>query len=129
MSKEEDKISRALTDEALLKKFKSEIGSKAIIEHHGIPPEAADYFEKLREVLADIGRDLLEVGAAPKGFDYLGSFSVHVYGAEVTEQLAFLSLTNPHKTTHPLADAAMHKLTEDVNAHFTGNRRKLRSGW
>ena len=129
MSDEEKKIARAATEAALLKQFKSDIGNKAVIEHHGLPPETEEYVDKLRDVLADVGQDLLAVGAAPKGFDYLGSFSVHVYGAEVTHQLAFLSLTNPHKTTHPLADAAMHKLTEDVNAHFTGTRRKLRSGW
>ena len=129
MSKEEDKIARAVTDEALLKKFKSDIGSKAVIEHHDIAPEKLEYMSQLRGVLQAIAEDMQKTGIADKGFEYLGSFSVHVFGAEVTSQLEFVSLTNPHKTTHPLADAAMHKLTEDVNAHFTGTRRKLRSGW
>jgi hypothetical protein len=113
------------------KQFKSEIGSKAIVQHESLArsEEQEKYLEGLREVLADSALDLQKIKLVPPSQEYLGSFSVHVYASEALRQFSFVGITNPHKTNHPIAEAAMKKLTEDVNEYFTGRRRKSRSGF
>lgn len=108
--------------------FDTEIGSKARVEHHTIEnrPEMAE----LREVLADIGRDLQRVGIAPRELEYMGSFSVHVYGAEgIKGTYAFAGLTNSHKCFFKLAEAAGKKLAGDIQMMYRGRMQKKRSGF
>jgi hypothetical protein len=86
--------------------------------------------EQLREVLSDIGKDLQKIGVAPKGMEYMGSFSVHVYANEgLKGTYAFAALTNPHKCFFKLAEAAGKKLMGDIQMQFTGRFTKKRSGF
>lgn len=109
--------------------FQKDLGGKAVVEHHSLSGEEQEHAEKLREVLSDIAKDLQRVRIITPGLEYLGSFSVHVFASEALRSFEFISLTAPNKATHPVAEAALSKLREDVNAHYTGKRRKLRSGW
>lgn len=131
MASKEDKakIETGLTNEVMKDKFMTELGQKAIVEHHQMNEQEKYYVAQLRGVLADSAKDLQKVGIANKGFDYLGSLSVHVYASEVMRAFEFMAITNPFKMTHPVADAALRKLTQDVNEHYTGKRQKLRSGF
>lgn len=108
--------------------FDSEIGSKAIVEHHQI--ENDEYTSELREVLAAMGADLQRVGKVPQGLTYQGSFSVHVYASEgIKGTFAFAGVSNPGSCHFKLAEAAGKKLAQDINEHYRGSRQKLRSGF
>lgn len=124
-----DDKSRKATEGLLRSNFTQELGQKAIVEHHVLDEEEKRYAAELREVLAAMAADLQRVKIVNPGFDYLGSFSVHVFASEIMRAFEFMSITNPHKATHPVADAALRKLTQDVNEHFTGKRQRLRSGF
>jgi hypothetical protein len=106
--------------------FQTDIGSKALVEHHNTPPD--EHSAQLREVLADIGRDLQATGKVPKELTYKGSFSVHVYQGSLNN-FAFAGVHNPDECPHPLADAAAKKLAQDIREHYFGRRQKLRSGF
>jgi hypothetical protein len=109
--------------------FKSEIGATAQVEHHKLEGEDKEYMMQLREVLVSIAQDMQDKKIVNNGFEYLGSWSVHVYASEVLRAFEFVSLTNPHKATHPVAEAALAKLKQDINEHYSGKRQKLRSGF
>lgn len=108
------------------KKFDSELGSKAIVQHYKSPGDAQS--EALREVLADIGRDLQTTGKVPKEMEYQGSFSVHVYKGRL-QNFAFAGVNNPGSCHYMMAEAAGKKLAQDIREHFYGSRQKLRSGF
>lgn len=122
-------LEKKFTNKLLTDQFIKDLGSKAVVEHHNLEGDEKDYTNQLREVLADVAADLQKGKIVSPGMDYLGSFSVHVYASELMRSFAFVGLNNPHKTTHPVADAAMRKLNEDVTEHFTGKRKRLRSGF
>jgi hypothetical protein len=108
--------------------FDTDIGQKATVTHHVI--ENDPRMEQLREVLRDIALDMQETEKVPKGYKYMGSFSVHVYGAEALKgEYAFAGVNNYESCKFPLAEAACYKLREDIEHHFTGKRRTKRSGW
>jgi hypothetical protein len=108
--------------------FKTDIENRALVEHHSIT--STPEIEQLREVLSDIGKDLQKIGVAPKGMEYMGSFSVHVYANEgLKGTYAFAALTNPHKCFFKLAEAAGKKLMGDIQMQFTGRFTKKRSGF
>jgi len=109
------------------KTFESELGAKAIVEHHTIAND--ERMDQLREVLADIAKDLQAVKKAPPEMQYMGSFSVHVYASEILRMFAFVGVNNPTNCPYELADAALKKLRQDVNEHYKGRRQKLRSGF
>lgn len=115
-----------VSDDFKAKAFQSDIGSKAIVEHHSSPGDA--HSAELREVLADVGRDLQRVGKVPKELTYKGSFSVHVYQGGLNN-FAFAGVHNPAECHHLMAEAAGKKLNQDIREHFQGKRQKLRSGF
>lgn len=121
-----DKKTKAALDAQL---FKTEIGSTAQIEHHKLEGAEKEYMMQLREVLVSIAQDMQDKKIVNEGLEYLGSWSVHVYASELLRAFEFVSLTNPHKATHPIAEAALAKLKQDMNEHYSGKRQKLRSGF
>jgi len=115
------------TEENKKKDFDSQLGSKAIVEHHQI--ENDQYTHQLREVLADMGDDLQKSGKVPKGMQYQGSFSVHVYASPILRTFAFAGVNNPGTCHGQLAEAAGMKLNQDIREYFHGKRQKKRSGF
>lgn len=109
------------------KTFDTQLGSKALVEHHAI--ESTPEMDALREVLSDIGKDLQRIEVAPKEYNYMGSFSVHVYESNLRGQFAFVSVCAPGKTYFKLAEAAGKKLAGDIQNMFRGSFQKLRSGF
>lgn len=108
--------------------FDTELQSKAKVEHHTI--ENTPEMDQLREVLADMGKDLQRIRIAPESMEYMGSFSVHVYGSQgLKGTFAFVSVTNTHKCFYKLAEAAGKKLQGDIQQQFTGRFQKKRSGF
>lgn len=107
--------------------FDTELGQKATVEHHQIAND--QYTAELREVLVDMAKDLQRTGKAPKEYEYKGSFSVHVYASSMDGNFAFAGVTNPGTCHYKLAEAAMMKLREDVEEHYSGRRRVKRSGF
>jgi hypothetical protein len=108
--------------------FDTELQSKAKVEHHVI--ESTPEMDSLREVLADMGKDLQKIRVAPETMQYMGSFSVHCYASEgLKGTFAFVSVQNPHKCFYKLAEAAGKKLMGDIQQTFTGRFQKKRSGF
>lgn len=109
------------------KQFASDLGQKALIEHHQI--ENDEQSEALREVLRDIGKDLQTTRKVPPELEYVASFSVHVYKGGLSN-FAFAGVNaNMEKCPHALADAAAKKLAQDIREYHNGRRQKLRSGF
>lgn len=107
--------------------FDSNLGSKATVEHHEI--ETTPEMDQLREVLRDIGKDLQRIEVAPKEYNYMGSFSVHVYESNLRGNFAFASVSSPGECYFKLAEAAGKKLSGDIQKMFRGSHQKLRSGF
>ena len=127
MSKgDREKAIRQVTDELLLQKFTTELGQKARIERSIIENER---MMALREVIADVGRDLSLIGAVPKGMEYYGSLCVHCYGSPTTNMAAFATTSHLGKMTFDLADGALRELTGSTLERFGKARQKLRSGF
>ncbi len=124
---EREKLIKETTNEALTSRFIKETGGKgARVERSDLEGE---HMDRLREVVNEIGENLLECGAVPKGMEYLGSMTVHVYKSEILKTAAFLSLNNL-KSMHPsLADAALRELNGKVKEYHGKSRQKLRSGF
>jgi hypothetical protein len=109
------------------KAFDTEIGQKAIVEHYKIESDEAT--DCLREVIADVGRDLQRTRKVPPELEYVASFSVHVYKGALNN-FAFAGVNSGMtKCPYPLADAALKKLRMDVEEYHRGRRAKLRSGF
>lgn len=107
--------------------FDSELQSQAIVEHHSLEGEHVD---ALREVLADIGRDLQRVTPSLKELDYKGSFSVHVYEpANLKGQHVFVQVSNPGSCYFKQAEAAGMKLAGDIQMMYRGTAQRKRSGF
>lgn len=128
MSEKDDrsKLIREVTNDLLTSKFTTDVGQKARVERSALKTDHAD---QLREVVADIGKDLLEVGAVPKGMHYVGSLCVHVYKSEILRTAAFATTSNINELTFDLADAGLRELTGSTLEKFGRSRRKLRSGF
>lgn len=121
-----DAIIRAETNEVQKSQFIQDLGQKAHVERGTIANEKT---EQLRDVLKDIGRDLITVGAVPQGCDYIGSLSVHVYTIEALGSALFACLTVPGQMTSSLADGALRELNGSVKVMFGQARQTLRSGF
>lgn len=127
MSKfDERQLRQDITDEILTQKFKSELGSQARVERTALQNERLD---QLREVLSDIGKDLSESGAVPRGMQYCGSLSVHIYKSEVLKTAAFATLSSSENLTFDLADAGLRELTGTTHESYGKKRQKTRSGF
>ena len=123
--KNREEIIKGMTNEALKDKFQTEMGQKAVVERSEIENER---MHQLREVLADIGRDVAASGEIPKGMEYVGSLSVHVYKSEILRTAAFMQLSNLGTLDYHLADAALRELTGQVYMKFGKEKGKRRSG-
>ena len=126
MSSEDERI-KAATNEYQAKTFATDIGQKAIVEHHSIKND--EYTAELRKVLVDMATDLQRTNKVNKEFSYLGSFSVHVYSAPITGTLAFAGINNPGSCHYNVAEAAVQKLKQDVVQYYTKRRQVKRSGF
>ena len=123
---ERDAAIAAVTNDLLKSKFATEIGQKARVDRSSIQSE---HMDQLREVLSDVGRDLSEKGVAPKGMEYMGSLSVHVYRSVILGQAAFVTLSATERLGPDLADGALRELTGTTMANYGRERKKLRSGF
>lgn len=121
-----ESLIREVTNESLKSQFIADVGQKAKVERSNIVNE---HMDKLREVLTDIGQNLEEIGATPKGMTYVGSLSVHVYISEILKTAAFATLSETKKMPAALADAALRELTGNTMERYAKRRQKLRSGF
>jgi len=117
---------RAVTDQLLTEKFTQDLGQKARVDRSSI---SSEHMDKLREVLSDIGQNMQEVGAVPKGMTYRGSLSIHVFTADSIKEAAFATLTNLGTMDATLADGALRELTGSTMIQYGKHRQKLRSGF
>lgn len=130
MSKEKEirnALAKEATDAALTSKFIQDIGQKAQVERVSVTdnPQA----NQLREVLAEIGENLQEVGIAPKGMTYRGTLSVQIYTAATLNMAAFVVHNNLGTLDGSLADGALRELTGGTMQVFGKRMQKLRSGF
>lgn len=125
-SANDKKISEAVTNEMLTDKFIQDLGQKARVERIDL---ANDRTENLRAVVKDIGQDLLDAGIAPKGMQYRGSLTVHVYSSTVLNAAAFLTLNHLGTLDGGMADGALRELNNTTKTQFGKSRQKLRSGF
>lgn len=129
MKKDKDQreaLIKGVDQEALKSKFIQDVGSKVRVERTKIDNAKMD---QLREVLSEIGQNIVDVGAAPKGMDYLGSFSVHVYKSDILRTIAYVTLNADREITFDVADGAMRELNGNVQESHGRSRQKLRSGF
>lgn len=127
MSEERKKFEKDMTNEALKEKFTQELGQKVRVDRTTF--ENDDHMAQLREVLADVARDLQKVGKVPAALEYMGSLSVHVYKSEVLKTMIFATLSNSGRLTFDVADGALRELTGATREDFGKSRQKLRSGF
>jgi hypothetical protein len=113
------------TEEFLKLKHSDQMGQKVLVERHKI--EGARTTE-LREVLADIGKDLITQKIATEGVEYLGSFSVHVYYSEIMKRMEFAVLTNPGKVHFNVAEDASREMFGSICEDYGHKRPVRRSG-
>lgn len=126
-SKDERKaLIREVTDDLLKSKFTSEVGQKARVFRQDINNE---HMTELREVVSEVGRNLEEIGAVPRGMQYVGSLSIHVFKSEILKTAAFATVSNTEGMPFDLADAALRELTGSTLVSYGKGRKKLRSGF
>ena len=128
MSEKDDraKLIKGETDALLGSQFTTELGNKARVERTSIQNA---YMDELRSVVSDVGRDLLKIGAVPKGMNYCGSLSVHIYKSEILKTAAFATVSHLDGVTFDLADGALRELTGGTMEQYGKARQKLRSGF
>jgi len=119
-------LEKETANEILKDQFIQQVGSKAIVNRSDLENERTD---RLREVLVEIGKDLLETGVAPKGMQYRGSLSIHIYASDILRTAAFVGLSETSELPGPLADAALRELTGSTMVKYGKKRQKLRSGF
>lgn len=122
-----EKAIKEVTNELLKSKFTSELGQKARVERSQI--ENSEHMDQLREVIEDIGKNLSEIGAVPKGMDYCGSLCIHVYKSEALKTAAFATTSVLGTMSFDLADGALRELTGATLVQYGKGRKKLRSGF
>ena len=120
-----ERLITSVTDDLLKSKFTSSVGQKAMIQRSEINNER---MEELREVVREIGKDLLECGVAPKGMEYMGSKTVHIYKSEILRDAAFVTVSALDRCTFDLADGGLRELTGNTLLHYGKTRQKRRSG-
>ena len=120
------RIIRSVTDDLLTSKFTTEVGQKARVERSVIENE---HMDNLRNVISEVGANLEEIGAVPKGMKYCGSLSIHVYKSEALKTAAFATLSNLGTMTFDLADGALRELTGSTLESYGKSRQRLRSGF
>jgi len=123
---EDEKILKAMADDALTSKFATEIGQKVLVERHAI---ANERMNELRAVIFDVGEDIGATTQALKGMPHLASLSIHIYAAEAMRTAMFVDLNAYGNTPYELCDGALRELNRAVRMHFGKAEQKLRSGF
>lgn len=128
MSKQEDRKAfvAGVTNEVMKEKFIQDLGQKARVERSTITNE---HMDELRGVVGDVGRNLEEIGAVPKGMTYCGSLSIHVYKSSLLKTAIFATVNNFGSLDASLAEGALRELTGATMEVFGKQRQKLRSGF
>lgn len=128
MSKQEERkrLVQDTTNDLLLDKFTQSLGNKVRVER---TPIQSDHMDQLREVIAEVGKNLEEAGIVPKGMEYKGSLSVHVYMSEVLRTAAFATVSETKRLDLALADGALRELTGNTYEALGKKRKKMRSGF
>lgn len=121
-----DEAIRAVTDDLLTSRFTTELGQKARVERSEI---SGDHMDQLREVICDVGRNLSETGSIPRGMEYVGSLSIHIYKSEILKTAAFATVNSLGAVPFDLADGALRELTGSTLESYGKRRQKLRSGF
>ena len=114
------------TEDILAQKYNSEMGQKAVIQRTKIDNEKTD---ALKEVLKDIGTDLVTLGEAPSGMPYIGSIAVHIYAAPNLNMHAFIVQKAINSVSEIVASKAIGELKNSVVEYYGHKRQKLRSGF
>ncbi len=122
-----DAFIKQATNDAQASQFIQELGSKARVDR--TKHEEDERTEQLRAVLSDIGRDMQESGLVPKGCEYAGSFSVHVYVSPAVGTAVFSTLSAKGQMPVELADGALRELTGATMESYGKQRQHLRSGF
>ena len=125
MNEIEKRRIKAATEDVLTKKYKDEVGQKAVVQRETV---SGEHVNQLNEVLQDIGRDMKEVGQVPDEMPYLGSCAVHIYASPVMGIMAFRVQNALDKTPMNIANSAVVELSNTIGQFYTGKRKKLRSG-
>lgn len=126
-SADRDKLLRTVDNEILKDQFIQELGQKAIVKRTSV--DQSEHTDQLRAVLSDIARDLQSIGQVPKGMQYRGSLSVHIFTSEILREGAFITLNNLEDLPLPLADAALRELNGSTKENYSKRRSKQRSGF
>lgn len=117
---------RAVTDDLLTSRFTTELGQKARVERSEL---SGEHMDQLREVVCEVGRNLSETGQVPRGMEYVGSLSIHIYKSEILKTAAFASVNSLASVPFDLADGALRELTGATLEAYGKRRQKLRSGF
>lgn len=119
---------QAVTDDALTKKYLDDLGHKALVKRESV--SANELTDQLDEVMKDIGRNIQEVGSAPRGMQYKGSIACHIYTSEIMKESAFYCQFAIEEGTHPaLIEASAIELRGQVAAFLGKTQPKKRSGF
>lgn len=114
------------TQEVLNKKYRDEIGHKAVVQRESLENDRTD---ALKEVLKDIGKDAITVGMIPKGMEYVGSAAVHIYRAPSLGHVAYFNQIALATCPEALAGPAVSDLRGSMLQFYNHNRQKKRSGF
>jgi hypothetical protein len=126
MSKEKE-ILEDLTRAAQVRKFESEMGSKAVVERSEIAQDERTV--QLGEVLQDIGKDFGQTEPSLKGMTYLGSIAAHVYVSQVTGIFANVKQIKAADCPPELLMRLGEDLAKSCITSAGKKAPKLRSGW
>ncbi len=124
--KERDALIQAVTNDNMTSQFIADLGQKARVERSTITNE---HMDELRGVIADVGRDLERAGVVPKGLEYMGSMSVHIYYSHLQKLGVFATVNEVSKVSPELADGALRELTGNTMEVYGKKRQLLRSGF
>jgi hypothetical protein len=121
-----EKYIKAVSNDMMMDKFATEIGQKAIVQREDLRNPGLD---QLKEVLIEIGKNMTEVGAIPKGMEYVGSAAVHIYKAQFVGEVAYLNQLALNSTPEALAGPAVSDLRGSMMEFYGRARQKKRSGF
>lgn len=106
--------------------FKTEYGSKAIVQRENVLGEPSQMGGK---IIRQLGGEYFAEAIAAEGCTYSGSCAVHIYLAPMTRQMQFvIQETTLDQTPADVANAAIRELEAAVKQYYGMKSSKLRSG-
>jgi hypothetical protein len=121
-----ENIIKKTENELMRDRYVKDVGSKAVVSREKIENEGLD---QLREVLQDIGKNMTEVGAVPRGMEYVGSAAVHIFKSPVLGQVAYVNQLALSSCPEALAGPAMTDLRGSAIEYYGHGRQKKKSGF